>query len=134
MVFYYDCISPNWFTLYTFINMITLLSLFGGSLFLSLSQTPPSSPTTSTGSRKSSICSLGSINSSDSRSSGSMNSHSPSSNHYHRHRSMSQPNPSHRLSSVSSQDSGFTSQDTIYLRPGTPPHSDMTQVLSFITE
>ncbi|XP_072013812.1 protein MTSS 2-like isoform X1 [Amphiura filiformis] len=89
--------------------------------------TPPSSPTTSAGSRKSSMCSLSSINSSDSRSSGSMNSHSPSSNHYHRHRSMSQPNPSHRLSSVSSQDSGFTSQDTLCLRPGTPPHSDMMQ-------
>ncbi|XP_070575826.1 protein MTSS 1-like isoform X2 [Ptychodera flava] len=84
-------------------------------------QTPPSSPGGSVGSRKSSMCSLNSLNScsSDSRSSGSMNSHSPS-NHY-RYRTMSQPPPPPmRLSSVSSQDSGFTSQDTLFLRPTTP--------------
>lgn len=95
-------------------------------------KTPPSSPTLSSGSRKSSVCgSIGSMNSADSRSSSSLtsgnSSHSahshPSTNQvaHHRHRSLSTPlNPAHRLSSVSSQDSGFTSQDTLFMRPGTP--------------
>ncbi|XP_071824586.1 uncharacterized protein [Apostichopus japonicus] len=95
-------------------------------------RTPPSSPTLSSGSRKSSVCgSIGSMNSADSRSSSSLtsgnSSHSahshPSTNQvaHHRHRSLSTPlNPAHRLSSVSSQDSGFTSQDTLFMRPGTP--------------
>lgn len=75
-------------------------------------QTPPSSPS-SLGSRKSSMCSISSFNSS---SSGSTKSHSPS------HRSFSQPavGPPLRLSSVSSQDSGFTSQDALFLRPPSP--------------
>ncbi|CAN8025078.1 unnamed protein product [Ixodes persulcatus] len=76
-------------------------------------QTPPSSPS-SLGSRKSSMCSISSFNSS---SSGSTKSHSPS------HRSLSQQpavGPPLRLSSVSSQDSGFTSQDTLFLRPPSP--------------
>ncbi|XP_061675256.1 protein MTSS 1-like isoform X2 [Syngnathoides biaculeatus] len=88
-------------------------------------QTPPSSPSTTT-SRKSSMCSLNSVNSSDSRgSSGShSHSHSPSSSsssssshhlfHHHqprqRYRSStpSQQAPA-RLSSISSHDSGFIS-------------------------
>ncbi|KAM7282218.1 protein MTSS 1 isoform X1 [Ixodes scapularis] len=76
-------------------------------------RTPPSSPS-SLGSRKSSMCSISSFNSS---SSGSTKSHSPS------HRSLSQQpavGPPLRLSSVSSQDSGFTSQDTLFLRPPSP--------------
>ncbi|PIK58697.1 putative MTSS1-like protein, partial [Apostichopus japonicus] len=97
-----------------------------------MTYTPPSSPTLSSGSRKSSVCgSIGSMNSADSRSSSSLtsgnSSHSahshPSTNQvaHHRHRSLSTPlNPAHRLSSVSSQDSGFTSQDTLFMRPGTP--------------
>ncbi|XP_064640276.1 protein MTSS 2-like isoform X8 [Lineus longissimus] len=85
--------------------------------------TPPSSPS-SLGSRKSSMCSISSLNSS---SSGSTKSHSPS--HHYRSRSTShshsqpeaQPPPgSVRLASVSSQDSGFTSQDTLFLRPPSP--------------
>ncbi|KAK9732366.1 IRSp53/MIM homology domain [Popillia japonica] len=78
-------------------------------------QTPPSSPS-SLGSRKSSMCSISSLNSSSSGSSKSH--HSPS--HPHWHRSLSQPvsrtGPT-RYTSVSSQDSGFTSQDTLYPRP-----------------
>ncbi|XP_076053078.1 uncharacterized protein LOC143032354 isoform X3 [Oratosquilla oratoria] len=66
-------------------------------------QTPPSSPS-SLGSRKSSMCSISSLNSSSSSSN-----HSPS-HHNHRTRSVSQGT---RLVSVSSQDSGFTSQDTL---------------------
>ncbi|XP_032780143.2 uncharacterized protein LOC116918518 isoform X3 [Daphnia magna] len=100
-------------------------------------QTPPSSPS-SLGSRKSSMCSLGSIHSS---SSGSVASHSQ--NHqlmnspshamqqqqqHIRHRSLSQVagvNAGVRLSSVSSQDSGFTSQDTLVLyRPNSSPPSN----------
>ncbi|XP_030763304.1 protein MTSS 2 isoform X2 [Sitophilus oryzae] len=78
-------------------------------------QTPPSSPS-SLGSRKSSMCSISSLNSSSSGSSKSH--HSPS--HPHWQRSLSQPvgrSGSKRVMSVSSQDSGFTSQDTLYPRP-----------------
>ncbi|PSN34188.1 hypothetical protein C0J52_23020 [Blattella germanica] len=78
-------------------------------------QTPPSSPS-SLGSRKSSMCSISSLNSS---SSGSTKSHH-SPNHQYWHRSLSQqPLPAgiHRLSSLSSQDSGFTSQDMLFPRP-----------------
>ncbi|XP_026680367.1 flocculation protein FLO11 [Diaphorina citri] len=69
---------------------------------------PTSSPG-SLGSRKSSMCSISSINSSSSGSSKSH--HSPSHNYWNR--SIHQRPPLHgtfRLSSVSSQDSGFTSQ------------------------
>ncbi|KAL3288715.1 hypothetical protein HHI36_003150 [Cryptolaemus montrouzieri] len=78
-------------------------------------QTPPSSPS-SLGSRKSSMCSISSLNSSSSGSSKSH--HSPS--HPHWTRSLSQPvgrSGTIRYMSVSSQDSGFTSQDTLYPRP-----------------
>ncbi|KAF2898274.1 hypothetical protein ILUMI_07897 [Ignelater luminosus] len=78
-------------------------------------QTPPSSPS-SLGSRKSSMCSISSLNSSSSGSSKSH--HSPS--HPHWQRSLSQSvaqNGTTRLTSVSSRDSGFTSQDTLYPRP-----------------
>ncbi|CAH1125519.1 unnamed protein product [Ceutorhynchus assimilis] len=78
-------------------------------------QTPPSSPS-SLGSRKSSMCSISSLNSSSSGSSKSH--HSPS--HPHWQRSLSQPVGrigGKRVLSVSSQDSGFTSQDTLFPRP-----------------
>nr|XP_011441780.2 protein MTSS 1 isoform X10 [Crassostrea gigas] len=84
---------------------------------------PPSSPS-SIGSRKSSMCSINSITSS---SSGSIKSHSPS--HLNHLRNSAQllprfrltiPMGTARLTSVSSQDSGFTSQDTLFLRPATP--------------
>ncbi|XP_042889285.1 mucin-5AC-like isoform X3 [Penaeus japonicus] len=78
-----------------------LLDIKGGDTQWSW-QTPPSSPS-SLGSRKSSMCSISSINSSSSSST-----HSPS--HHTRTRSVSQGT---RLVSVSSQDSGFTSQDTL---------------------
>ncbi|XP_062914622.1 protein MTSS 1-like isoform X2 [Mobula hypostoma] len=81
-------------------------------------QTPPSSPST-TMSRKSSVCSsLNSVNSSDSRSSGS-HSHSPTA-HY-RYRSSNQPQQVPvRLSSVSSHDSGFMSQDAFQSKSPSP--------------
>nr|CAD7431101.1 unnamed protein product [Timema monikensis] len=80
-------------------------------------QTPPSSPS-SLGSRKSSMCSISSLNSS---SSGSTKSHQHSPNHHYWHRSLSQQ-PRQvpgmlRLNSISSQDSGFTSQDKLFTRP-----------------
>ncbi|XP_059848499.1 protein MTSS 2 isoform X5 [Hypanus sabinus] len=87
-------------------------------------QTPPSSPSSSS-SRKSSMCSsVNSTNSSTSRSSGSQT-HSPSSNY--RYRSLAQPaSSSTRLSSVSSHDSGFISQDAMYSKPPSPMPSDIT--------
>uniref|UniRef100_A0A665WBM0 MTSS I-BAR domain containing 2 n=1 Tax=Echeneis naucrates TaxID=173247 RepID=A0A665WBM0_ECHNA len=108
-------------------------------------QTPPSSPSSS-GSRKSSMCSA---HSSASRSSGGGGSggiggggggsqpHSPtssSSTSSYRYRSSlpHQPPPpggiaAHRLSSVSSHDSGFVSQDAnIYSKPPSPMPSDIT--------
>uniref|UniRef100_A0A671U489 MTSS I-BAR domain containing 2b n=1 Tax=Sparus aurata TaxID=8175 RepID=A0A671U489_SPAAU len=101
-------------------------------------QTPPSSPSSS-GSRKSSMCSsVNSAHSSASRSSGGGGSpHSPtssSSSSSYRYRSSlpHQPPPpggiaAHRLSSVSSHDSGFVSQDAnIYSKPPSPMPSDIT--------
>uniref|UniRef100_M3ZNX5 MTSS I-BAR domain containing 2 n=1 Tax=Xiphophorus maculatus TaxID=8083 RepID=M3ZNX5_XIPMA len=103
-------------------------------------QTPPSSPSSS-GSRKSSMCSA---HSSASRSSGGgagvgsggggSQPHSPSSSSSYRYRSSmpQQPPPpggiaAHRLSSVSSHDSGFVSQDAnIYSKPPSPMPSDIT--------
>uniref|UniRef100_A0A8C7D113 MTSS I-BAR domain containing 2b n=1 Tax=Oncorhynchus kisutch TaxID=8019 RepID=A0A8C7D113_ONCKI len=86
-------------------------------------QTPPSSPNSS-GSRKSSMCSA---HSSASRSSGGSQTHSPSSSY--RYRSLAHPPPgnAHRLSSVSSHDSGFISQDAnVYSKPPSPMPSDIT--------
>ncbi|XP_038615895.1 protein MTSS 1 isoform X6 [Tachyglossus aculeatus] len=81
-------------------------------------QTPPSSPST-TMSRKSSVCSsLNSVNSSDSRSSGS-HSHSPSSHYRYRGSNLPQQAPM-RLSSVSSHDSGFISQDAFQSKSPSP--------------
>ncbi|KAM4706321.1 protein MTSS 1 isoform 2-T2 [Rhinophrynus dorsalis] len=81
-------------------------------------QTPPSSPST-TMSRKSSVCSsLNSVNSSDSRSSGS-HSHSPTSHYRYRSSNLPQQAPM-RLSSVSSHDSGFISQDAFQSKSPSP--------------
>ncbi|XP_055991794.1 protein MTSS 1 isoform X2 [Sorex fumeus] len=81
-------------------------------------QTPPSSPST-TMSRKSSVCSsLNSVTSSDSRSSGS-HSHSPSSHYRYRSSNLAQQAPV-RLSSVSSHDSGFISQDAFQSKSPSP--------------
>ena len=112
-------------------------------------QTPPSSPS-SLGSRKSSMCRLGSIHSSSSGSVasalppgqqqlsstlGGPNSHlvqqlQLQQQQHMRHRSLSQVAGVNvvRLSSVSSQDSGFTSQDTLVLRPtSSPPSNQLAQ-------
>ncbi|XP_028999670.2 LOW QUALITY PROTEIN: protein MTSS 2 [Betta splendens] len=109
-------------------------------------QTPPSSPSSS-GSRKSSMCSsVNSAHSSASRSSGGgrqwgiggggSQPHSPtscsSSSYRYTAAAPHQPPPpggiaAHRLSSVSSHDSGFVSQDAnIYSKPPSPMPSDIT--------
>ncbi|XP_019391132.1 PREDICTED: MTSS1-like protein isoform X5 [Crocodylus porosus] len=87
-------------------------------------QTPPSSPSSS-GSRKSSMCS--SVNSTKGGTSwpGGSQTCSPSSTY--RYRSLAQPvNANTRLSSVSSHDSGFISQDAMYSKPPSPMPSDIT--------
>ncbi|XP_046898821.1 protein MTSS 1 isoform X1 [Hypomesus transpacificus] len=82
-------------------------------------QTPPSSPS-NTVSRKSSMCSsLNSVNSSDSRSSGS-HSHSPSSHYRYRSSTLPLQAPAGRLSSISSHDSGFISQDAYHSKSPSP--------------
>ncbi|XP_072572862.1 protein MTSS 1-like isoform X5 [Paramormyrops kingsleyae] len=87
-------------------------------------QTPPSSPST-TMSRKSSMCSsLNSVNSSDSRSSGS-HSHSPSSHYRYRSSTLPQQAPG-RLSSISSHDSGFMSQDAFQSKSPSPMPPEST--------
>ncbi|XP_034016519.1 protein MTSS 1-like isoform X2 [Thalassophryne amazonica] len=94
-----------------------------------LYQTPPSSPST-TVSRKSSMCSsLNSVNSSDSRSSGS-HCHSPTSHFRYRASSSSvlpQQTPA-RLSSVSSHDSGFISQDAYPSKSPSPMPLESSQL------
>ncbi|NWI76879.1 MTSS1 protein, partial [Dryoscopus gambensis] len=91
-------------------------------------QTPPSSPST-TMSRKSSVCSsLNSVNSSDSRSSGS-HSHSPSSHYRYRSSNLPQQAPM-RLSSVSSHDSGFMSQDAFQSKSPSPMPPEAPHQLS----
>nr|XP_057902729.1 protein MTSS 1-like isoform X3 [Doryrhamphus excisus] len=93
-------------------------------------QTPPSSPST-TVSRKSSMCSsLNSVNSSDSRSSGS-HCHSPTSHFRYRTSSSSSSalplqTPA-RLSSVSSHDSGFISQDASQSKSPSPMPPEQLQ-------
>ncbi|XP_028930727.1 protein MTSS 2 isoform X3 [Ornithorhynchus anatinus] len=87
-------------------------------------QTPPSSPSSS-GSRKSSMCS--SVNSTKGGTPwpGGSQTYSPSSTY--RYRSLAQPvNTNTRLSSVSSHDSGFISQDAAYSKPPSPMPSDIT--------
>ncbi|KAM9122130.1 protein MTSS 2 isoform 7-T9 [Pangshura tecta] len=87
-------------------------------------QTPPSSPSSS-GSRKSSMCS--SVNSTKGGTawSGGSQTYSPGSTY--RYRSLAQPvNTNTRLSSVSSHDSGFISQDATYSKPPSPMPSDIT--------
>ncbi|XP_057592145.1 protein MTSS 1 isoform X9 [Hippopotamus amphibius kiboko] len=94
-------------------------------------QTPPSSPST-TMSRKSSVCSsLNSVNSSDSRSSGShgSHSHSPSSHYRYRGSNLAQQAPV-RLSSVSSHDSGFISQDAFQSKSPSPMPPEAPNQLS----
>uniref|UniRef100_A0A8C2WSD6 IMD domain-containing protein n=1 Tax=Cyclopterus lumpus TaxID=8103 RepID=A0A8C2WSD6_CYCLU len=94
-------------------------------------QTPPSSPST-TVSRKSSMCSsLNSVNSSDSRSSGS-HCHSPTSHFRYRASSSSSSvlpqQPPARLSSISSHDSGFISQDAFQSKSPSPMPPESSQL------
>uniref|UniRef100_A0A4X2JP81 MTSS I-BAR domain containing 2 n=1 Tax=Vombatus ursinus TaxID=29139 RepID=A0A4X2JP81_VOMUR len=91
-------------------------------------QTPPSSPSSS-GSRKSSMCSPPPSSGNSTKGGapwpGGSQTYSPSSTY--RYRSLAQPvNTSTRLSSVSSHDSGFISQDATYSKPPSPMPSDIT--------
>ncbi|XP_045149756.1 protein MTSS 2 isoform X4 [Echinops telfairi] len=90
-------------------------------------QTPPSSPSSSS-SRKSSICSAPSSSSAKGGRApwpGGAQTYSPSSTC--RYRSLAQPaSTAARLSSVSSHDSGFVSQDATYSKPPSPMPSDIT--------
>ncbi|MBV97860.1 MTSS1-like protein, partial [Eschrichtius robustus] len=91
-------------------------------------QTPPSSPSSSS-SRKSSMCSAPSSSSSAKGGGapwpGGAQTYSPGSTC--RYRSLAQPaTTSARLSSVSSHDSGFISQDATYSKPPSPMPSDIT--------
>ncbi|XP_010224077.1 PREDICTED: LOW QUALITY PROTEIN: MTSS1-like protein [Tinamus guttatus] len=87
-------------------------------------QTPPSSPSSSS-SRKSSMCSSVSGVKGGIPWSGGSQTCSPSSTY--RYRSLAQPvNAGTRLSSVSSHDSGFISQDATYSKPPSPMPSDIT--------
>ncbi|XP_064345054.1 protein MTSS 2 isoform X2 [Camelus dromedarius] len=91
-------------------------------------QTPPSSPSSSS-SRKSSMCSAPSSGSSAKGGGapwpGGAQTYSPGSTC--RYRSLAQPaTATARLSSVSSHDSGFVSQDATYSKPPSPMPSDIT--------
>ncbi|KAK2509670.1 hypothetical protein MC885_000664 [Smutsia gigantea] len=91
-------------------------------------QTPPSSPSSSS-SRKSSMCSAPSSSSSAKGGGapwpGGAQTYSPGSTC--RYRSLVQPaTTTARLSSVSSHDSGFISQDATYSKPPSPMPSDIT--------
>ncbi|XP_036919570.1 protein MTSS 2 isoform X6 [Sturnira hondurensis] len=91
-------------------------------------QTPPSSPSSSS-SRKSSMCSApsssGSAKGGGAPWPGGAQTYSPSSTC--RHRSLAQPASSTaRLSSISSHDSGFISQDAAYSKPPSPMPADIT--------
>uniref|UniRef100_G3U9N3 MTSS I-BAR domain containing 2 n=1 Tax=Loxodonta africana TaxID=9785 RepID=G3U9N3_LOXAF len=87
-------------------------------------QTPPSSPSSSS-SRKSSMCSSGSsAKGGGAPWPGGTQTYSPSSTC--RYRSLAPPAATARLSSVSSHDSGFVSQDATYSKPPSPMPSDIT--------
>ncbi|KAF1652780.1 MTSS1-like protein, partial [Eudyptes chrysocome] len=87
-------------------------------------QTPPSSPSSSS-SRKSSMCSSVSSAKGGMAWPGGAQTCSPSSTY--RYRSLAQPPAATtRLSSVSSHDSGFISQDAAYSKPPSPMPSDIT--------
>uniref|UniRef100_A0A663MME9 MTSS I-BAR domain containing 2 n=1 Tax=Athene cunicularia TaxID=194338 RepID=A0A663MME9_ATHCN len=87
-------------------------------------QTPPSSPSSSS-SRKSSMCSSVSSAKGGMAWPGGAQTCSPSSTY--RYRSLAQPPATTtRLSSVSSHDSGFISQDATYSKPPSPMPSDIT--------
>ncbi|NWZ52192.1 MTSSL protein, partial [Haliaeetus albicilla] len=87
-------------------------------------QTPPSSPSSSS-SRKSSMCSSVSSAKGGMAWPGGAQTCSPSSTY--RYRSLAQPPAATtRLSSVSSHDSGFISQDATYSKPPSPMPSDIT--------
>ncbi|XP_042690784.1 protein MTSS 2 isoform X3 [Centrocercus urophasianus] len=87
-------------------------------------QTPPSSPSSSS-SRKSSMCSSVSSAKGGLPWPGGAQTCSPSSTY--RYRSLAQPaSAGTRLSSVSSHDSGFISQDAAYSKPPSPMPSDIT--------
>ncbi|NWH71434.1 MTSS1 protein, partial [Piaya cayana] len=87
-------------------------------------QTPPSSPSSSS-SRKSSMCS--SVSSAKGGTAWPSGAQTCSPSSTYRYRSLAQPPAATtRLSSVSSHDSGFISQDAAYSKPPSPMPSDIT--------
>ncbi|XP_045842942.1 protein MTSS 2 isoform X6 [Meles meles] len=115
-------------TFITFLQPVVVIKDLKGSDYSWSYQTPPSSPSGS-GSRKSSMCSAPSSSSGAKGGGapwpGGAQSYSPSSTC--RYRSLAQPaTAAARLSSVSSHDSGFVSQDATYSKPPSPMPSDIT--------
>uniref|UniRef100_A0A9L0QYQ2 MTSS I-BAR domain containing 2 n=1 Tax=Equus caballus TaxID=9796 RepID=A0A9L0QYQ2_HORSE len=115
-------------TFITFLQPVVVIKDLKGSDYSWSYQTPPSSPSSSS-SRKSSMCSAPSSSSSAKGGGapwpGGAQTYSPSSTC--RYRSLAQPaTTTARLSSVSSHDSGFISQDATYSKPPSPMPSDIT--------
>ncbi|XP_044111700.1 protein MTSS 2 isoform X6 [Neovison vison] len=115
-------------TFITFLQPVVVIKDLKGSDYSWSYQTPPSSPGGS-GSRKSSMCSAPSSSSGAKGGGapwpGGAQTYSPSSTC--RYRSLAQPaTAAARLSSVSSHDSGFVSQDATYSKPPSPMPSDIT--------
>ncbi|XP_036009938.1 protein MTSS 2 isoform X9 [Mus musculus] len=113
-------------TFITFLQPVVVIKDLKGSDYSWSYQTPPSSPSSSN-SRKSSMCSApsssGSAKGGGAPWPGGAQTYSPSSTC--RYRSLAQPATT-RLSSVSSHDSGFVSQDPTYSKPPSPMPSDIT--------
>ncbi|XP_059238776.1 protein MTSS 2 isoform X4 [Mustela nigripes] len=115
-------------TFIAFLQPVVVIKDLKGSDYSWSYQTPPSSPGGS-GSRKSSMCSTPSSSSGAKGGGapwpGGAQTYSPSSTC--RYRSLAQPaTAAARLSSVSSHDSGFVSQDATYSKPPSPMPSDIT--------
>ncbi|XP_059009247.1 protein MTSS 2 isoform X4 [Mustela lutreola] len=115
-------------TFIAFLQPVVVIKDLKGSDYSWSYQTPPSSPGGS-GSRKSSMCSAPSSSSGAKGGGapwpGGAQTYSPSSTC--RYRSLAQPaTAAARLSSVSSHDSGFVSQDATYSKPPSPMPSDIT--------
>ncbi|XP_071670328.1 protein MTSS 2 isoform X8 [Patagioenas fasciata] len=111
-------------TFITFLQPVVVIKDLKGSDYSWSYQTPPSSPSSSS-SRKSSMCSSVSSAKGGVAWPGGAQTCSPSSTY--RYRSLAQPPAATtRLSSVSSHDSGFISQDTAYSKPPSPMPSDIT--------
>lgn len=128
----FSCSLNHLFALHTFLKLLAWL--INTQIILNPNSIPsiPHPSVSSVPAVPPSPCSsVNSAHSSASRSSGGSQTHSPSSSC--RYRSLAHPPPggAHRLSSVSSHDSGFISQDAnIYSKPPSPMPSDITSQVS----